>query len=154
MSKLLILLIIANACRFKVVGWFRKKYSTPREAMLDYGVKYTTSNVAAIQASPEVRDQCIQACEFVRDKSIQACETVSDKCIQTNISLPVVCGDTVDSCMELQSLSIRYASICQEHFGLKVPSDFIVYSGAAMVHLANNSRSNVLYSLAKGFGTL
>lgn len=79
-------------------------------------------------------------------------EKVEDKAVQTEISVPVY--SLSDTGMELEILSSKYASICQKCFGLEVPNDFLVYAGAAMIHLTKNNRSNVLYNLAKGLGTL
>ena len=45
---------------------------------------------------------------------------------------------------------ISYAS---EHYGLDLPPDFVQLVLAAMKHLQDAGRLNVIYDLAKGFGT-
>ena len=39
-------------------------------------------------------------------------------------------------------------------FKLSVPKDFLYLAASTMLQLANNGRTNVLYNLAKGIGTL
>ena len=40
-----------------------------------------------------------------------------------------------------------------EVYGLSIPSDFILLTLAAMKHLQDAGRLNVIYDLVKGFGT-
>lgn len=127
---MLLLSVEGNACRYKVLGFLKKKFANPCDAASHYS--------------------------FTATKSIQTdLAALVDKAVQTDISIPdTSISNSADGCTQLQCLSSDYAKLCQEHFGLGVPYDFLVYSGSAMVHLSNNSRSNVLYSLAKGLGTL
>lgn len=125
------------------MGYLKKKYPTPLDAGCHYNI------------GPRFKDAAVQteACMCAqKDSSIQVGVKVASKCVQSDLSIPRI--DTVDGCPELQQLSVQYASICQGSFELAVPNDFLVFSGAAMVHLARSGRSNVLYNLAKGFGTL
>lgn len=69
--------------------------------------------------------------------AVAVCQVkVEDKAVQTDINVPLdILSDTAEfeGCLQLQSLSLKYASLCQDYFGLEVPNDFLVYSGAAMV---------------------
>ena len=109
----------------------------------------------AVQVGVIIESKVVQVDVLVEDKAVQVDTAVlREQAVQTDITMPMDSLTGVDGCVELQELSRKYASLCHEHFGLSVPNDFLIYSGAAMVHLATNSRSNLLYSLAKGLGTL
>lgn len=110
----------------------------------------------AVQVDVEMESKIIQVDVQVEDKAVQAGTVSQEQAVQTETSIHTSSAlmTGVGSCVELQDLSLKYASLCHDHFGVSVPNDFLVYSGAAMVHLATNRRSNVLYNLAKGLGTL
>lgn len=61
-------------------------------------------------------------------------------------------SETAD--IELRALSQGFSEICHNQFDLHVPDDFLIHAGTSMANLAKNGRSNVLYSLAKGIGTM
>ncbi len=56
--------------------------------------------------------------------------------------------------IEIKVLSSEFSQLCQKKLDIIIPDDFLVYAGTAMAHLAKNKRSNVVYSLAKGIGTM
>lgn len=60
-------------------------------------------------------------------------------------------GGGVDQ--QLATLSCSFSKCCSS-LGVEVSGDFIELSAKAMVHLKESKRTNVLYSLAKGLGTL
>lgn len=49
--------------------------------------------------------------------------------VQTDISVPVDYLSDAEGRTELQTMSLKYASLCQKYFDLEVPNDFLVYSG-------------------------
>ena len=52
-------------------------------------------------------------------------------------------------------MSLRLCQLCFVcKLGLVVPEDFLMFAVSAMQQLALNGHSNVLYSLAKGIGTI
>ena len=55
---------------------------------------------------------------------------------------------------QLRMLSKLFTRIVSDHFKMSVPDDFLVLSAKAMDYLKCNYKSNVLYSLAKGIGTM
>ena len=55
---------------------------------------------------------------------------------------------------QLCEMSATFSSLCQTHFGLDVPVDFLVLSAKAMNRLQEGKRSNVLYNIAKGCGEM
>lgn len=143
------------------MGWLKKKFDNPHDAAAHYMQTSTTiaqaDNFCDYQVQSgvhdcQVVDKSVQVKVKMESKALQVKTKEIDRAVQTEITIPI--SDVVDECVELQVLSLKYASLCHERFGLEVPSDYLIYSGAAMVHLASNKRSNVLYSLAKGLGTL
>ena len=111
-----------NACRFKVCGWLKKRFTSPKDAERFY---WSTPDPTTL---PDLN------------------RTVSDKEVQTD-SPP----SQVTDC-SIQSLSLLFSSACKKEYGLDVPEDFLVLSSRGMLHLHLNQRSNVLYTLAKGLG--
>ncbi len=51
-------------------------------------------------------------------------------------------------------ISKLFSRVCQTEFQYDVPDDFLIYAFQAFNRLATVQRSNVLYSLAKGIGTM
>lgn len=65
---------------------------------------------------------------------------------QTNISLPT------DNSSELVTLSKLFSELVSED--INVPEDYLIYTAQAMNQLSISGRSNVLYKLSKGIGTM
>ena len=59
----------------------------------------------------------------------------------------------LDADQHLQALSEMFSTYCS-HIGLKVPDDFIQCEVQGMQHLNTTGRTNFLYTLAKGLGTM
>lgn len=55
---------------------------------------------------------------------------------------------------QLFNMSHSFSALCKAEFGVEVPTDFLVLSAKAMVHLQRAKRSNVLYNIARGCGEL
>ena len=74
--------------------------------------------------------------------------------------------NTVDSCLlmdmlnqlnegsRLPVLSELFSTCVSSLFKVLVPDDFLCLAASAMVQLSNGGRTNILYNLAKGMGTL
>ena len=81
----------------------------------------------------------------VQESSIARVPTQSTEC-QTNISLPT--GNSSD----LVTLSKLFAELVGSD--IHVPEDYLIYTAQAMNQLSISGRSNVLYKLSKGIGTM
>ena len=55
---------------------------------------------------------------------------------------------------QLQILSKLFTTVVQHELNISVPDDFLVLVAKGMEQLGHSGRSNVLYKLAKGFGTM
>ena len=126
--------VLASACRSKVVGSLMKLYKTPKEAETAYfGCQSSSQPIS----TKRVRTQ--------------SCSTQTELPDVSNVEhlfkeLPL------DS--QLQLLSSLFSSFVSSKFGISVPNDYLEYSASAMANLRHNARSNVLYNLAKGWGTM
>lgn len=85
------------------------------------------------------------------DVASSTCVTISSG-IQTDC--PQQCGEQLSSDYSIEFLSCMFTRVCEEELGLKIPKDFLVLASSAMLHLSEKSRSNILYNLAKGIGTI
>ena len=126
---LTVMATIGNACRFKVVGWLKKKFSSPKDAARFYEISCTCNKEVQTEALPDPPVKC--------SIGVQTMEVAE-----------------VEAEVRLAALSHEFSDICKQHFNVDVPTDFLVLSLSAMDNLAGNDRSNVLYSLAKGIGTI
>lgn len=142
-----------SSCRYKVVGWMKKKFCSPQDAISHYAVSLTKCNSTQT-------DQSLVMCNSTQtednkiDISTQTEDTtllLESKFTQTDSAMFT---PSVKSCEKLQALSLEFARLCKDDFDLIVPEEYLVLSGAAMVYFNRNNRSNVLYNLAKGFGVL
>ena len=60
----------------------------------------------------------------------------------------------VPASLQISQMSCQFSSILKHEYCLNVPQDYLELSVQAMLHLKQCDRSNILYSLAKGLGTL
>ena len=60
----------------------------------------------------------------------------------------------VPASLQISQMSCQFLSILKDEYRLNVPQDYFELSVQAMLHLKQCNRSNILYSLAKGLGTL
>ena len=128
--------ILASACRSKVVVWLMKQYKTPKEAEAVY-FGHNLSSHNATTGNNNAATQCSS--------------TQTDSPDATTI-LHLFKQVPLDS--QLQVLSNLFSNFMLSKLSISVPDDYLVYSANAMAHLRHNARSNVLYNLAKGWGTL
>jgi len=123
------------ACQSKVVGYFLKKYKTPKDAELHYFMGDTpqftqTSSTPRSFVSASMQTDDIDAlCLLALFKKLPAEE-------------------------QLQALSMMFIAYMSSSPCITVPEDFLIHAKNAMLQLRNSGRSNVLYNLAKGLGTI
>jgi len=55
---------------------------------------------------------------------------------------------------QLSALSKLFSAYLRDQFSLTVPDDFLKNAASAMLRLSDGGRTNVLYNLAKGIGTM
>lgn len=132
---------VGNACRFKVIGWLKKKFESPREAELHYGISGNQHRSVTVQTDPSLL-------HHTEDVASSTCVTVSCG-VQTDFPQQQLSPDC-----SMEYLSTIFAQVCEKKRGVKVPEDFLVLASSAIHRLSEKGRSNILYSLAKGIGTM
>ena len=60
----------------------------------------------------------------------------------------------VPGSLQISQMSHQFSSLLKDEYHLNIPQDYLELSVQAMLHLKQCDRSNILYSLAKGLGTL
>jgi len=115
-----------------------KKYKTPKDAEAQYCGQDATVYVPVTSVN---QHSCVQNTP-ASDKDDENLPTFSDLFSK----LP---EDT-----QLQTLSRLFSSYLVSSHDLQVPDDFLCHAANAMLQLRQNKRTNVLYNLAKGMGTL
>ena len=130
--------ILASACHSKVVVWLMKQYKSLKEAEIAYfGHHLSPHNVNTATGNKSVATQCSSTLT-----DLPTASTIRHLFKQL----------LLDS--QLQVLSGLFSTVMSTKFSTSVPDDYLVYSANAMAHLRHNSCSNVLYNLARGWGTL
>ena len=130
-------IVVGNACRYKVVGFLRKKYESPKEA--EDQLKESPSGSSSQISNPVSSD-----CMSVQESFSARVPTQPAGC-QTNLSLP-------GSSSDLVTLSKLFSDLLGSD--IHVPEDYLIYTAQAMNQLSVSGRSNVLYKLSKGIGTM
>ena len=130
-----------SACRYKVIGWLKKKFGNPREAELHYGLCENQHRSVQTDLSLLHHREDITS-------SLSACVTVSSS-VQTEQS-----GEQLSFDDNIEYLSAVFSQLCEKELGVQIPKDFLVFASSAMLRLAMQNRSNILYNLAKGIGTM
>ena len=92
-----------------------------------------------------------QACASSSSCSTKSCGVQTDP-IDSSLLLDILNMVPIDS--QLPLLSEVFSAYLLTVFKLSVPNYFLHLAASAMLQLANNGRTNVLYNLAKGIGTL
>lgn len=127
-----------------------KKFETPKAAELAYACQV---------ASAQAPSTCILiTTSTMGTKLLITLHVLSLHVIGTQTpSIPIsTVGIQTDACtkFDLLALSTQFTEVCKAELWLIVPQDFLQCSAAAMYQLAMNDRSNVLYALARGIGTM
>ncbi len=154
---------VGASCRYKVVGWLKKKFAQPQNAEDFYFLLHSSVAVQTEEASVKVQTRSntanvrVQTTRMSTTASVQtqteetvpvkvSVEVQTDEPAITNSHAPTVSPD-------LLALSEMFCDYCKETLHLCIPADFLQLSASAMTRLQNHGRSNVLYNLAKGVGT-
>ena len=124
---------LASAGRSKVVGSLMKQYKTPKEAEAAYFGDQSSSQPVSTKG---VSKSCSTQTES------------SDASIVEHLFKELPLGS------QLQVLLSLFSYFVSSKFGISVPDDYLEYSASAMANLRHNACSNVLYNLAKGWGTM
>ena len=111
------------------------RFITPSEAGAYFGKQKLTS----------------QACAAISSSSEKSCNKQTDL-VDSSTLLDILNRLPTES--QLPLLSKVFSVYMQNVFKLLVPNDFLLLSTSAMHQLSKNGRTNVLYNLAKGMGTL
>lgn len=149
------LLIIGDACRFKVIGHLKKHYRSPAEAEIHFFGE-TTSN--SIENSVEVQTDItfppilpVSEAEILGQRNGPDFAAQPDSGEQ-NLSLVDILNQlSLESLLEV--MSKFFTDYVTKQLGITVPDDFLVLAAKAMAQLNSHQRSNVVYNLAKGLGT-
>lgn len=115
---------IGNACRYKVVGYLKKQFQTPRDAEDAYSGEQSADSNAEVE--PPTIDSSTTEYHFSQLSAI----------------------------VQLDLLSRLFSSYASRELKLSVPDDFVALAAKAMVQLKDNNHSNVLYNIAKVIGTI
>ena len=118
---------VGNACRYKVVGFLRKKYASPKEA--EDQLKESPSGSSSQISNPVSSDHM-----YVQETA--RIPTQSTEC-HTKISIPIT------SSSDLVTLSKLFSELIGSD--IDVPEDYLIYTAQAMNQLSISGRSNVLY---------
>ena len=128
-------LVLANGCRTKVIGWLAKHYSSPKEAEVHYCKQVIRPEHETTDGSE--RNSSADAQRDGTDTSTLIVHLFTELTMENQVKV-------LSQLFELYMLS----------HDLNVPEDFLIHAVNAMLRLEHNGRSNVLYNLAKGIGTL
>ena len=113
-----------NACQYKVVGYLKKQFQTPRDAEDNYSDERRADNNAEVE--PSIIESSTMEYNFSQFSAI----------------------------IQLDLLFRLFSSYAFSELKLFVPDDFVALAAKAMVQLRDNNCSNVLYSMAKTIGTI
>ena len=146
------------ACRYKVVGWLKKRFSTPAEAdqfyfgrapATPYGCDVATQTLSFTADGTQMALQMVQTQFSTGTAPVSMCveETVPTESVSTLLN-----DHRYDDALEIvPKMSVKIALL--KH-GVHLPSDYLHMSLEAILQLKESERPNVLYDLAKGLGTL
>ena len=142
-----IVFTVAGACRSVIHRCLRKHYKTPKDAERFYiGELQHDATATGCQDSPGQHNTTSQNTGTRSSDSTQSdvLELAAFQYLFSQLQ-----GDA-----QLQILSALFSTVVRQELNVVVPDDFLVLAAKAMKHLQHSGRSNVLYKLAKGFGTM
>ena len=89
-------------------------------------------------------------------KEFSSCCTQTDLHGMTENALDLLSAvwGMLDGGEQVKGLSSLFSQYCVEQFHCTVPDDFLLYAAPAMSQLSLSHRTNVLYNLAKGIGSV
>lgn len=143
-----IFIIIASACRYKVIVWLRRRYASPRQAEEFY---FPELNLRAQTPTQTLNVEMQTDPTSVATVGIQtSLNDLPDSPVATDTLIDGLNQLSMEHLMEV--LSNFFSKYCRAT-GVSVPDDFLSLSIKAMVQLKRSYRGNVVYNLAKGLGT-
>ena len=140
----LLLNYAGSACRFKVVGSLKKKFSSPKVAeahILQVELPAAVAQAKDCHVSTSTVEVGLQT-------KFPPAPTCHIDC-ETELSFPL--SESEDE--NLVVLSALFSELLLKR-GITLPDDFLTYCVKAMQQLLKNNRSNVVYKLVKGIGTV
>ena len=137
-------LLVASACRSKVVGDLKKRYKTPKDAEKVFFQDSQAAVTQDLEAHPAQSTQPSSTSCSESGTQSDALEPCAFKYLFGQLS-----GD-----VRLAVLSELFVKFAKDELNISVPEDFLLYAAEAMMQLNANGRGNILYKLAKGIGTL
>ena len=145
----------ASACRSKVTLWLAKRYDQLYVCIFNYFLnRYKSPKDAEAfysdNFSPVPRPQ-VNAVVPVAVLPSGESVAVQTEALEPSTLIHLFSRLPVET--HLQVLSRLFTSYVSAASSLTVPDDFLCHAAAAIVHLHENGRTNVLYNLAKGIGT-
>ena len=113
-----------------------KKFKSPKEAEKSFAKLESNSSAS------------INTCNR---STINICESV-----QTDIDPSTVyyLYDKISAEVKLEVMSKLFSTYMASDMCVSVPGDFLTFAAKAMMNLKSSGRTNVLYNLAKGMGSL
>lgn len=121
-----------------MIGPLKRKFASPKAAEAHY-----------LQPSPSSE---VAVSELVANIPVAVQTDTSSIChvdCQTQLSWPPLCEDK-----DLVVFSSSFSQHLWATKGIFLPDDYLLHSASAMVQLSNSNRSNVVYNLVKGIGSL
>lgn len=142
------IIIIAGACRLRVISKFSKEFHSPVTAAKHYfGVPQEPSEVASSSdhsSDHKAAEQPVGTCEMY---------TQTENLSQDDVGWEATSEVMPTPLEELQTITTQFCKFALTHYQLDVNGDFLLLALRSFQHLKNCSRSNVLYGLAQAIGT-
>ena len=130
----------ASACRSVVFRCLKKQYKTPKDSERFYIGELQHDVTTDLPGQHNATSQ-----------------DTSSRCTQSDV-LELAAFQYLFSQLQgdaqLQILSKLFTTVVQHELNISVPDDFLVLVAKGMEQLGQSGRNNVLYKLAKGFGTM
>lgn len=112
---------VGSACRFKVIGWPKRKFESPREAEVHYSIGGNRHSSVQID---------LTLLHHPGDVASSTCATICNG-VQTDFSRQQLSSDS-----SIEYLSSIFAQVCDKEVGMKTPKNFIGLANSALLHLS------------------
>lgn len=125
----------------------RKEYKTPKDAE-----RFYIEELQHDATSTECQDSPAQDNTTSQNTSSRISDCTQSDVLELSVFQYLI--SQLKGGAQLQILSALFSTVAQQELTISVPDDFLVLAAKAMERLQHSGRSNVLYKLAKGFGTM
>ena len=139
-------LLIAGACRLKVVSKYRRQFRSPADAERHYFQKDPSESPMAVEVLSTTHSVSTQT------ESVPESTNITTELHPATLAIQLL--GRISEREQLQIIADWFSKFASSNYGVHINSDFLQLSLSASQYLKQCKRGNVVYGVAKAIGRM